>query len=134
MISKMIFLKIAQEVSQASQAMRLKVGSIIVKEGNILAIGYNGTPSGFNNRCETAKGITKPEVLHAESNCISKCARSVNSSDKADLYTTHSPCFECCKLIIQAGIINVYYKVQYRDVSGLVLLKKAGIHVEQIDI
>lgn len=107
-------MQIAEIVSEQSKCKRAQVGAILVKEGNVIAIGYNGTPSGFCNDCES-QDVTLPEVLHAESNAIAKCARSTSSADGSTLYTTLSPCFECCKLIIQAGIREVVYKNEYRD-------------------
>lgn len=126
------YMGFARQASTASRATRLCVGAVLVRDGNILAFGYNGTPSGFNNDCEDADGNTRPEVLHAESNAIAKCARSTQSAEGADLYITDSPCLECSKLIIQAGIKRVYYATQYRDASGLILLSKAGIETFKI--
>ena len=125
-------MEIAKVVSEQSKCNRSKVGAILVKEGNIIAIGYNGTPSGFCNDCEQ-DDVTLPEVLHAESNAIAKCARSTSSADKATLYTTLSPCFECCKLIIQAGISRVVYKELYRDYHRCeYLLNMCNIAIESI--
>lgn len=145
MISNKTFMQIAYNIANESKAIKRKVGAIIVKDNNIIAVGYNGTPSGFDNNCEEecCKGvagagtyknhlITRPEVLHAESNAIAKCARSVNSSEGADIYTTTCPCLECAKMIIQAGIKNVYYSEEYKSDEGLNLLVKAGIQVTQI--
>lgn len=125
------YIEIAELISKHSKANRKKVGAILVKDRRIISIGINGTPSGFDNTCEI-DGITKREVLHAESNCISKCAKSNESSQGCTLYTTVSPCFECAKLIIQCGIIEVYYKEKYHDLSGLELLSKANINVYNI--
>ena len=125
------YLSIAKEVSKASYCERSKVGAIIVKEDNIISFGYNGTPSGFENICEI-DGQTKKEVLHAESNAITKCAKSFYSSNNSQMYLTLSPCFECAKLIIQSGIKEVYYIEQYRDTSGIELLKQTNVHIEQI--
>lgn len=125
------YLEIAQLIGNHSYAERKKVGAIIVKAGRIISTGYNGTPSGFDNICEV-NGTTKPEVLHAESNAIAKCAKSVESSEGSVLYVTLSPCFECCKLIIQSGIKEVYFSEMYRDPSGLELLSKANIYYEFI--
>jgi len=125
------YLEIAKVVSKASYCNNNKVGAIIVKDDNIISFGYNGTPSGFENICEI-NNITKPEVLHAESNAITKCAKSFLSSNGSVMYCTLSPCFECAKLIIQSGIISVYYLEEYRNTDGLNLLKKANIYVEQI--
>ena len=125
------YLSIAKQISTASYCDNNKVGCIIVKDDNIISFGYNGTPSGFENICET-DGITKKEVLHAESNAITKCAKSFYSSYLATMYCTLSPCYDCAKLIIQSGIRRVYYINEYRDISGINLLKKANIDVKQI--
>jgi len=130
------FLEIAKVISKNSHAVRLKVGCVIVKDGNIISMGWNGTPTGFDNQCEfkfTQQGLTtKPEVLHAESNAITKLARSTNSSKGATVYLTCSPCFDCAKLIIQSGISRVVYSSNYRDSKGLDLLQKANIQVDCI--
>lgn len=127
------FMNMAIEFSKLSYCMRSRVGAVIVKDGNVISCGYNGTPSGFENDCECDGGnTTKPEVLHAESNCITKLAKSTQSSDNSDLYVTMAPCFDCAKLIIQSGIKNVFYKDIYRDASGLKLLQKANINTIQI--
>ena len=120
------YLKMAEAWAEMSHARRKKVGCLIVKDGAIISDGYNGTPSGFDNNCEF--GFT-----HAESNAISKLARSTNSSDGATVYLTCSPCFDCAKLIIQAGIKRVVYSDNYRDSRGLQLLEKANIQVEHIN-
>lgn len=125
------YLGIAKLISRHSYAERRKVGAILVKSGRIISTGYNGTPCGFDNNCEE-NGSTKPEVLHAESNAIAKCAKSTESSDGSVLYVTLSPCIECSKLIVQCGIKEVYFSELYRDLSGLDLLKKAGIHYASI--
>lgn len=131
------YLKMAEAWGEMSHAVRKKVGCLIVKDGAIVSDGYNGTPSGFDNNCEfgfTQQGLTtKPEVLHAESNAITKLARSTNSSDGATLYTTCSPCFDCAKLIIQSGIKRVVYGDNYRECRGLELLEKANIQVEHVN-
>ena len=125
----------AEELSKLSYANRKKVGCLIVKDTQIIAEGYNGTPKGFSNECEYRSYVdeeyTKPEVLHAESNAITKIARSTNSSDGATLYVTLAPCFECAKLIIQSGIVRVIYKDHYKK-NGLSLLAKAGVKVNSI--
>lgn len=153
-----VYMNIAEEISQLSYAERKKVGCILVKDGTIISHGYNGTPYGFENDCEeyeeryyendvgaellqdygyildngiARKLVTKREVLHAESNAISKVAKSSNSSEDADLYVTLSPCFECAKLIIQSGIKRVFYREEYRQKDGLDLLIKAGIQCLQ---
>jgi dCMP deaminase len=128
----LFYMRIAEIVSEQSKCSRAKVGAILVKDGNVIAIGYNGTPTGFCNDCEQEDN-TLPEVLHAESNAIAKCARSTSSADKATLYTTLSPCFECCKLIIQAGISRVVYKELYRDYHHCeYLLDMCNITIESI--
>ncbi|MFC2176226.1 cytidine/deoxycytidylate deaminase family protein, partial [Bacteroidota bacterium] len=108
-------------------------GAIIVKEGQIIADGYNGTPSGFDNCCETDEGITKWYVLHAEANAIMKVAQSVNSARNATLYLTMSPCKECSKLVHQAGIVRLVFINGYKDMSGVEFLKDAGVEVCQIE-
>jgi dCMP deaminase len=129
------YMAMAEELSKLSYANRKKVGCLIVKDTQIIAEGYNGTPKGFSNECEYRSYVdeeyTKPEVLHAESNAISKIARSTNSSDGATLYVTLAPCFECAKLIIQAGIVRVIYKDHYKK-NGLNLLARAGVKVNSI--
>jgi len=149
----------AYQFAKLSYANRRKVGCVIVKDEQLVSFGYNGTPRGFDNTCEEdqiryydnpdhaitlmdkgyecdngccSKRVTKQEVLHAESNAITKLAKSTMTSDGADLYTTTAPCFDCAKLIIQAGINRVYYSEDYRDMSGVELLQKANIKVEQV--
>ena len=121
------YMEIAYIISKHSYAKKKQVGAIIVKDLRIISTGYNGTPSGFPNACEDEQGITYPEVLHAESNAISKCAKSTESSEDSILFVTLSPCLECAKLIIQCGIKEVYYSQQYRDTRGIDLLNKAKI-------
>lgn len=116
-----------------SYCKRRKVGALLVKDRMIISDGYNGTPSGFENVCEDENGVTKPYVLHAEANAITKVAKSGNSSEGATLYVTASPCVECAKLIIQAGIRRVVYKDSYRLNDGIELLQRAGIEVEQVE-
>ena len=128
------YLRIAQIWSENSYAKRLKVGAIIVKDQMIISDGYNGTVSGFANVCEDDKGNTHPYVLHAEANAITKVAQSTNSSKDATLYTLVSPCMECSKLIIQAGIKRVVYAEEYRITEGIDLLRQAGIVVDQIEL
>ena len=128
------YLTMARIWAQNSYCQRRQVGALVVKEGMIISDGYNGTPSGFENICEDDNGITKPYVLHAEANAITKLARSSNSSDGATLYVTASPCIECAKLIIQSGIKRVIYTEQYRLTDGVDLLKRAGIEVEYMDL
>jgi dCMP deaminase len=125
-------MNLALNVAQASYCVRKKVGALIVNQDNVIAIGYNGTISGFPNVCELEDGSTRPDVLHAESNAIAKCAKSSNNSDGAALYVTLSPCFECAKIIIQSGIKEVYYLEEYRILDGLNLLRKSKIYVQQI--
>jgi dCMP deaminase len=127
-----IFMQIALTIASASYCIRKKVGALIVKNNNIIAIGYNGTISGFENICELKDGSTNPEVLHAESNAIAKCAKSSNNSDGATLYVTLSPCFECAKIIIQSGIKEVVYLEEYRNTEGIKLLNKSKVNVKQI--
>lgn len=121
------YLRMASIWAENSYCVRRKVGAIIVKDQMIISDGYNGTPSGFENVCEDESGITKPYVLHAEANAITKVARSNNSSDGATLYVTASPCLECAKLIIQSGICRVVYNELYRICDGIDLLERAGI-------
>lgn len=116
-----------------SYCARRQVGAILVKDKMIISDGYNGTPSGFENVCEDENGVTKPYVLHAEANAITKVAKSSNSSDGSTLYVTASPCIECAKLIIQAGIKRVVYHDEYRITDGLDLLRRAGIEVVKYD-
>jgi dCMP deaminase len=155
-------MKAAENYSKLSSAKRLQVGCIIVKNDTIIGIGYNGMPAGWDNECETidyvdengqdydemvdkgytfgaisevagyVRRITKPEVLHAETNCISKVAKSTNSTEGADMFITHAPCLECAKLIHQSGICKVFYKHTYRSDDGLKFLRKCNIETIQI--
>ncbi len=125
------YLRMARIWAENSYCKRRQVGALIVKDKMIISDGYNGTPSGFENVCEE-NDVTKPYVLHAEANAITKIARSSNSSDGATLYVTASPCLECSKLIIQAGIKRVIYSEHYRLEDGINLLKRAGIEVVYI--
>ena len=127
------YIRMAQIWAENSYCQRRKVGSLIVKDQMIISDGYNGTPSGFENCGEDETGHTYPCVLHAEANAITKVARSNNSSDGATLYVTSSPCIECAKLIIQAGIKRVVFSEYYRLQDGIDLLRKAGIQVDFID-
>lgn len=127
------YLEMAEVWARNSYCKRRQVGALLVKDRMIISDGYNGTPSGFENICEDENGVTKPYVLHAEANAITKVAKSGNSSQGATLYVTASPCLECSKLIIQAGIRRVVYKDEYRLNDGIELLKRAGIEVEKID-
>ncbi len=151
-------MKIAEATAELSTAVRLKVGSIIVKNNSIISYGYNGTPTGWDNNCEYREYIgyghnhgeyaadyfdqrdehgkmyrlkTRPEVLHAESNAIAKVAKSNESSDGATLFCTHAPCLDCAKLIHQAGINSVYYRNAYRSTDGITFLEKSGITIQQ---
>lgn len=129
------YLRITEIWAENSYCRRRQVGAIIVKDKTIISDGYNGTPAGFENVCEDEDGITKPYVLHAEANAITKVARSNNSSDGATLYVSASPCVECSKLIIQAGIKRVVFKDLYRITDGLALLRRAGVecvHIPEI--
>ena len=127
------YLQMAAVWAKNSYCKRRQVGALLVKDKMIISDGYNGTPSGFENVCEDENGVTKPYVLHAEANAISKVAKSGNSSAGATLYITASPCIECAKHIIQAGITSVVYKEEYRLLDGVELLRRAGIEVEKVD-
>jgi len=133
------YMDVAERFAELSSAKRLKVGAIAVKDNRIISIGYNGMPSGWDNSCENEviengwPGLkTKPEVLHAESNCISKLARSPESGEGATMFVTHAPCIDCAKLIYQSGIAAVYYQRDYRDTAGLDFLEQCGIPVTQL--
>jgi dCMP deaminase len=128
------YLEMAHVWAKNSYCKRRQVGALIVKDRMIISDGYNGTPSGFENVCEDETGTTKQYVLHAEANAITKVAQSNNSSKGATLYVTDSPCIECSKLIIQAGISRVVYDREYRITDGLDLLRRAGVEVEQLNI
>lgn len=128
------YLRMAAIWAENSYCQRRKVGALVVKEKMIISDGYNGTPSGFENVCEDAHGVTHPYVLHAEANAITKLARSGNNSDQATLYVTASPCIECAKLIIQAGIRRVVFAEQYRLTDGIDLLRRAGVEVEHLPL
>ena len=123
------YLRMAKIWAENSYCVRRKVGALIVKDKMIISDGYNGTPAGFENICEDENNVTKPYVLHAEANAITKIARSGNNSEGATLYVTDAPCIECSKLIIQAGIKKVFYARQYRLTDGIELLERAGIEV-----
>ena len=124
------YLRMARIWAENSYCQRRQVGALVVKNKMIISDGYNGTPSGFENICEDEAGVTKPYVLHAEANAITKLARSGNNSEDSTLYATASPCIECAKLIIQAGIRRVVYGEKYRLTDGIDLLERAGIEVE----
>lgn len=126
-----MYMDIAIRISEMSVAQRRKVGAVAVKDGNILAYGWNGMPTGFNNICEE-NGVTKEEVIHAEVNLFSKLASTTGNSKGATLYLTLSPCYSCCKLIIQSGIKRVVYSEVYRIAEPIELLKTAGIAVHHL--
>lgn len=128
------YLRMAKIWAENSYCKRRQVGALIVKDKKIISDGYNGTPSGFPNLCEDESGLTFPYVLHAEANAITKVACSNNSSEGATIYCTSSPCIECSKLIIQAGIRRLVYCEQYRLMDGIQLLQRAGIEVDFIQI
>lgn len=128
------YLKMARIWAENSYCKRRQVGALIVKDKMIISDGYNGTPSGFENVCEDENNVTKPYVLHAEANAITKIARSGNNSDGATLYVTAAPCIECAKLIIQTGISRVIYSEEYRIEDGINLLRRAGIEVKYIPV
>ena len=132
---------VAERFAELSSARRLHVGAIVVKDDRIISIGYNGMPSGWDNNCEDeirypdAEGVTlktKPEVLHAETNCIAKLAKSNESGLGATMFITHAPCLDCAKLIYQSGINSILYRNSYRDTSGVTFLEKSGIQVTQV--
>jgi len=142
-------MKTAEVFAECSTAMRLHVGAIVVKDDRIISIGYNGTPSGWDNNCEEVVNVnpsdprydynhfnkelkTRPEVLHAETNAIAKLAKSTESGDGAALFVTHAPCLDCAKLVYQSGINSVYYRNSYRNDDGINFLKKAGVTVQNI--
>jgi dCMP deaminase len=158
---EVIYMQTAYQFAKLSYAERRKVGCVIVKDKQLISFGYNGMPHGFENKCEEeqirsyenpdhahvlidkgyvcdngccSKTVTRREVLHAESNAIMKVAKSTMNCDGAELYTTTCPCFDCAKLIIQAGISKVYYCEDYRDMSGVELLEKANIEVECVTV
>ena len=128
------YLRMARIWAENSYCERRKVGALIVKDKMIISDGYNGTPAGFENVCEDENHLTKPYVLHAEANAITKIARSGNNSEGATLYVTDAPCIECSKLIIQSGIKNVFYARQYRLTDGIDLLQRAGIEVHYLPL
>ena len=127
------YLEMAGIWAKNSYCRRRQVGALIVKGRMIFSDGYNGTPCGFENVCEDENGCTKPYVLHAEANAITKVAKSNNSSEGATLYVTAAPCLECSKLIIQSGIVRVVYRDSYRSEDGTDLLRRAGVEVVRID-
>ena len=131
------YIKVAKLCAKNSYAIKLQVGAIIVKDGQIMSDGFNGTPCGFENKCEVKSMDgslhTLSYVLHAESNAILKCAKYGRATNGSTLYITHSPCIECAKLIIQAGIIRVVYLEEYKNLDGVELLKRIGIKVEKFE-
>jgi dCMP deaminase len=130
------YMDIAERVSQMSYAVRLQVGSVLVKDDNIISYGWNGTPKGWDNDCETMlpDGTlkTKLETIHSEANCLSKIAKSTISSEGATLFCTHAPCIDCAKMIYQAGIFTVYYRNEYKSTDGINFLGQSGITVQKI--
>lgn len=128
-----LYMDMAERISQMSHCKRRQVGAVIVKNNNVISFGYNGTPSGFDDCCEIDDNTTKPEVVHSELNCISKCARQGISCDASTMYITMSPCYECSKAIIQSGISMVIYKEVYRDMKPIEFLEQAGIVCYKID-
>ncbi len=128
------YLRMARVWAENSYCKRRQVGALVVKDKMIISDGYNGTPSGFENMCEDENDITKPYVLHAEANAITKLARSGNNSEGSTLYVTASPCIECAKLIIQSGIKRVVYAEKYRLTDGIDLLRRANIEVEYLNL
>jgi dCMP deaminase len=128
------YLRMARIWAENSYCIRRKVGALLVKDRMIISDGYNGTPTGFENICEDEHDHSKPYVLHAEANAITKVARSNNNSEGATLYITASPCLECAKLIIQAGIVRVVYGEDYRLADGIELLKRAGIETIYLSV
>lgn len=130
----------AEVYAKLSTAKRLQVGCVIVKNNTIISIGYNGTPSGWDNTCEYADYYddgdfvikSKPEVLHSETNAIAKVARSTNSTEDADMFITHAPCLECAKLIYQSGIRKVFYRDTYRSEEGLKFLQQCNVEVNRV--
>ena len=128
------YLKMARIWAENSYCVRRQVGALIVKDKMIISDGYNGTPSGFENICENDMGVTKPYVLHAEANAITKVAKSANNCDGGTLYVTTSPCMECSKLIIQAGIKRVVFSEKYHNTEGLDILAKVGVELVHLPL
>lgn len=127
-----LYSDLASRVAEQSTCKRLKVGAVIVTEEQILAIGYNGTPSGFDNNCEDDDGLTKKEVIHAEMNALAKFATSRESTKGATVFLTHAPCLNCANMLIRAQIAKVYFQEEYRSIDGIKLLEQFGIEVEKI--
>lgn len=128
------YMDVAERFAQLSSAKKLQVGAVLVKNDSIVAIGYNGTPSGWSNICEDENGETVPEVIHAEANCVAKLAKSCISGEGTTMFVTHAPCIHCAKIIYSAGIERVYYKNIYKDDAGIKFLKKCNIPAVQIGI
>jgi len=135
------YMDVAERFSKLSSAKRLNVGAIVVKDDRIISIGYNGMPAGWDNECEVCTHVddvgnptlvTKPEVLHAESNAIAKLARSSESGEGASIFITHAPCIDCAKLIYQSGIAAVYYKTDYRSTQGIDFLHRSDVQVVKV--
>ena len=129
---KFAYMDIAKRIAECSSAKRLKVGAICVKDDKIISLGYNGTPSGWDNKCEDENNITLQEVIHAEVNMITKLAKTDGGAEGSSVFVTHSPCIECAKMIYQAGINKVYYNEEYRNLNGIIFLEKCGIEIEKI--
>ena len=137
---KSLYMDIAFRTAKMSRAVRLNVGSIIVKDDRIISYSWNGTPAGWDNNCEnkeeladgSIKLVTKPEVLHAESNALMKLAKNGGGANGASIFITHAPCIECAKMIYQAGITEVYYSIDYRSRDGIEFLQKCNVPVEQV--
>lgn len=131
-----LYMDLAERISKMSHAKRLQVGSVLVKNDNILSYGWNGMPAGWDNDCEDilsgGETKTKPEVLHSEANCLMKVAKTTNSSDGSALFVTHAPCLDCAKIIHQAGINSVYYRNTYRSTDGIDFLEKCNINVKKV--
>lgn len=132
---KYFYMNVAKDSAKLSYAKRAKVGAVIVKDDDILSFSWNGTPSGFDNNCEYEVNnelVTKPDVIHAEANCILKSAKLGKSVKGATMFVTLTPCVNCAIMIIQSGISTVYYDTEYRILDGIEYLKKAGVHVEKL--
>lgn len=126
------YMDMAERFAQLSSAKRLQVGAIVVRDNRVISIGYNGMPAGWTNDCEDENNVTKPEVIHAEANAITKLARDGERGLGADLFCTHAPCIHCAKLIYGAGIKKVFYRETYRDTLGVDFLETAGIEVKKV--
>lgn len=128
---KDLYMDMAHRAAQMSRAQRLQVGALIVKDDNIVSFSWNGTPAGWDNDCEDVEFKTKPEVIHAEANAISKLAKNAASGSGSTMFITHAPCIDCAKLIYGAGIKEVFYRSQYRSQAGIDFLTKCNVKVEQ---